>query len=285
VGAGSDCNFCELNREQALGRLRVEEADFVFWSVNPQVHAFDHASVMETLEAQPDTLGTGRAFAGDRPLVVSPVTLRRRFNAVASGPPRAVPPGQLPSEVDARQLSFFAAAWTLGSLEAWFRAGVESVTYYETTGWRGVMEREAGSPLPEEFPSKAGTVFPLFHVFAALAGCERFAVVTGSEGSPVAALALFGGSDERWLLLGNKTPQDQVVRLLEVPPVCHGRLLHSQAAEDLLLNPAAFRSGGGEPWRVDGQVLTLKLPPYALARLSLSARLGGNATLSPESRC
>ena len=54
-------------------------------------------------------------------------------------------------------------------------SGVSSATYYETTGWRGVMETAQGSPLPELFPSLPGGVFPLYHVFADLTegeGCE-----------------------------------------------------------------------------------------------------------------
>lgn len=37
-------------------------------------------------------------------------------------------------------------------------------------GWRGVMERERGSPSPAEFPSLSGAVFPVYHVLADLAG-------------------------------------------------------------------------------------------------------------------
>lgn len=52
------------------------------------------------------------------------------------------------------------------SLPALTEAGVASVTYLETTGWRGVMEREAGSQLAEKFPSRPGQLFPVFHAMA-----------------------------------------------------------------------------------------------------------------------
>ena len=84
-GGGSDCNFCELNREQALGRFSLKDSDFVFWSLNPQVHAFDHLSLMETLEAQAATVKSAWAFSDDRPLIVSPVILKQRFNPIATG--------------------------------------------------------------------------------------------------------------------------------------------------------------------------------------------------------
>ena len=162
IGAGSDCNFCELNRVQALGRLALKEADFLFWSINPQVHARDHLSVMETLEAQAAMVRSARAIGGKLRLVVSPVTLRQRFNPVATGAANPCAAGELPPEADARQLSSFAAAWTMGCLAALAEQEVESVTFYETTGWRGVMEQVAGSKLPARFPSHPGQPFPVF---------------------------------------------------------------------------------------------------------------------------
>jgi D-apionolactonase len=203
VGGGSDANFCELNREQALGRFPATEADFLFWSINPQVHAFDDRSVMQTLEAQSDTVKSARAFSGTKPLVISPVTLKQRFNPVATGPEPAPPPGELPRPVDPRQRTPFGAAWTLGSFAALAASGAQSVTFYETTGWRGVMETATGSPLPQKFPSQPGEVFPVFHVFAALAGFDRIAPV--ATDSRLAALALFKAAGGGRLLLANLT--------------------------------------------------------------------------------
>ena len=78
--------------------------------------------------------------------MVSPVTLKPRFNANATEPEAVNTPRELPVSVDPRQMSLFAAAWTLGSIKYLAESGASSVTYYETTGWRGVMETEAGSP-------------------------------------------------------------------------------------------------------------------------------------------
>jgi hypothetical protein len=210
VGAGSDCNFCELNHEHATGRFGLAAADFVFWSVTPQVHAYDHRSVMETIEAQPATVHTARAFAAGRPLVVSPLTLRQRFNPVATGVEMAPPVGELPATVDPRQLSSFAAAWTFASIAALAEAGVTSATYFETTGWRGVMECPQGSPLPEKFPSDPGVVFPVYHVLAGLAGFRSAAVTTGDG---LAAMTLFSEKRPRRLLVGNLIGDRRRVRI------------------------------------------------------------------------
>ena len=51
LGGGSDAHFCELNREQALGRFGLRDADFISWPISPQVHAFDDLSVMENPNA------------------------------------------------------------------------------------------------------------------------------------------------------------------------------------------------------------------------------------------
>ena len=63
-------------------------------------------------------------------------------------------------------MSLFGAGWTLGAIKHLAEQRAARATFYETTGWLGVMESEAGPPLPERFPSRPGQVFPMFHVFA-----------------------------------------------------------------------------------------------------------------------
>jgi D-apionolactonase len=217
IGAGSDCNFCELNRERALDRLALDGSDFVFWPVNPQVHARDHRSVMETLEAQPATVHSARAFAGARPLIVSPVTLRQRFNPVATGAEISPPAGELPAAVDPRQLSQFAAAWLMGSIAALAVAGVESATYFETTGWRGLMERASGSPQPDLFPSQPGEVFPVWRVLADLAGFRQAAVVAAKAVDGVVAIVLFSPAGRERAHLANLAGEAREVRIEGCP--------------------------------------------------------------------
>jgi len=213
VGSGSDCNFCELNREQALDRLALKEADFLFWSVNPQVHAFDHLSIMETLEAQTATARSAQAFGGHRSLVVSPVTLKQRFNPVATAAAATPSPNDLPPEVDARQLSHFAAAWIVGSLAALAAGGVEHVTLFETTGWRGVMERLAQPSLPEKFPSQPGLVFPLHEALASLAEYPGAACVPISVPGKLSLLGLFAGTNLKQIVAANLNASPLGLRL------------------------------------------------------------------------
>ena len=79
VIGGTNIYFNELNRH----RLPPGPADGLAWSVNPQIHAFDDLSLMENLQAQPDTVATARFFAPGTAYFVTPITLRPRFNAVA----------------------------------------------------------------------------------------------------------------------------------------------------------------------------------------------------------
>lgn len=268
VGAGSDANFCELNREQALGHLALPEADFVFWSINPQVHAFDALSIMETLEAQADTVRTAQTFADGKPLVVSPVTLKPRFNPVATAAPATQASDQLPPPVDPRQLSLFAAAWTLGSFAALAGAGIGSVTLYETTGWRGVMEIEAGSRLPEKFPSLPGAVFPIFHVLGSVAGFNQAAAIPVIASQTVAALELFRGKQRRVLLV-NLTSRCVLVRVRLNRGTVGQRVLDASSAALALQAPERFLAQPGEALAGAG-VSTLALEAFAFACLDLA---------------
>ena len=72
---GTNNYFTELNRE----RPPKNAGDGTCYSINPQVHAFDNATLVENLEAQASTVHTARSFAGDRWIAVTPVTLRPRF--------------------------------------------------------------------------------------------------------------------------------------------------------------------------------------------------------------
>ena len=127
---------------------------------------------------------------GAKPVIVSPITMRRRVNFHAAGEPPPTPPGELPDSVDVRQSSLYGAAWTAGSLKYLSESGASSVTYYETTGWRGVVERAGGSELPERFRSVAGEVFPLYHPLADAAEWRGAEVLACESSDVLAAVGL-----------------------------------------------------------------------------------------------
>lgn len=257
IGAGSDANFCELNREQALGNLALDEADFLFWSMNPQVHACDPLSIMETLEAQADTLHTARTFARGKPLVITPVTLKPRFNAVATSQATAAAPDELPQNVDPRQLSQFLASWTLGSVEALSTSGAESITLFETVGWRGVMESEQGSLLPDIFPSEPGGTFLVYHLLAGLASVNGITPAGNSDPSRITALPCDLTHGGRRIALGNLTAQVQRIHLLGANSAILGQGLATGSVSD----SGAFLLQPGKRLTPQQGIIALSLPP------------------------
>jgi hypothetical protein len=213
--------FCRVSLRQRQQRelLRTQPAstgrpagDAISFGITPQIHAFDERSMAENLAPQAEAVRSAYAFSG-APVVVSPVTLRPRFNAVAQSDVTTVA-GELPYAVDARQMSLFGAGWTLGSVKYLAEAGASSVTYYETTGWQGVIETDSGSLEPDLFPSRPGEVFPLYHVVVDLAELREAELVAVETSNPLAVEALALRDDGGLhLLLANLTPEDQHISL------------------------------------------------------------------------
>ena len=140
LGGGTDGNFADLNRNW----FDFGQVDFVTYSINPQVHAFDNRTLMENVAGQTDTVRSAWVLSGGKPVHISPVTLLSRPNPVSesvSNIVRPIPPA------DPRLLTEFGAEWTRQSLQTLIRAGVASVTYYETHGPRGLVSGEEALPV------------------------------------------------------------------------------------------------------------------------------------------
>ncbi len=242
--------------------------DFVAFAVNPQVHAFDNASLVETLEGQAAAVASARRLAGDVPVAVSPVTLKPRRNPYATGPEPAAAAGELPPQVDVRQMSLFGAGWTAGSLKRLSEAGAGRITYYETTGWRGVMETESGSPLPGKFRSLPGGVFPLYHVLADAAEFAGGEVVASRSSDPlrVDGVALRRGSEVR-VIAANFSDQPARVTLRRLGPRARVRMLDETTAIEAMAAPEAFRARVVEEVSTSCGDLDIVLRPYAVARI------------------
>jgi len=265
VGGGTDMYFCELNRTRPSDAL-----DVVAWSVNPQVHAFDARSIMETLQAQAETVRTAAAFAPGTPLAVTPITLKPRFNANATRAEDGPGERELPAPVDPRQASLFTAAWTVGSLKRLLEAGAASLTYFEPTGWRGLIEFQGGAPLPERFPSDPGMAYPVFHVLAELAGRRGDDVVALEAGDDlvVTGLALRGETGLR-VLAANLTAEPVAASLAGLGgDRASVRVLDADSAGRATGEPEAFRREGHDV-PVTAGTLSLALGPYAVATVDV----------------
>ncbi|MFN8466506.1 MAG: hypothetical protein U0X20_13195 [Caldilineaceae bacterium] len=264
--AGTDTDFIFAQRNLPL----LDAIDLFTFAINPQSHAFDNASLVETLATQVTIVQSAHSVAQGKPVMVSPITLKMRYNAYATAPPEpenaATARGQLPPNVDVRQMSLFGAGWTLGSIAAMAAGGAESATYYETTGWRGVMETAEGSPVPGKFMSQPGGLFPLYHVFAAVGDFAGGQVLATSSSDPwkVTGLALAQGSARR-VLLANLTAETQHVDLQGVHGSLQLRTLDETNAEALMHDPAAFDLKARTVQVETQGSLGLELLPFAMA--------------------
>jgi len=195
-----------------------------------------------------------------------------RFNPNATGPDPEPSPGELPSAVDVRQMSLFGAVWTAGSLKYLAESGPHSVTYYETTGWRGVMEIEAGAPAPEKFRSIPGSVFPLYHMLADVgefAGGEIIPT-TSSDALKVDGLALRKDGQTR-VLLANLSSETQQASVQNLSQDVRVRQLNETNAEAAMSSPEDFRAEEGEAKQTLEGTLELSLLPYAIVCIDLIA--------------
>jgi len=210
IGGGTNLYFTELNRQ----RPATSALDVVAFSLNPQVHAADNQTIVQNLPTQADVARNAARLAGGAAIHVGPVTLRPRFNPNATEPDLDHSNTALPANVDARQLSRLGANWTVGSVKYLAEAGtVDSITYFETTGWRGVIEREAGSPQPADFPSSPGKPFPVHGALAALRGFDSVRTITSNLPQLVDGLLLENAAGEMRLMVVNFSDQPQTVRI------------------------------------------------------------------------
>ncbi len=133
LGGGTDDSFVDLNRNPFDFAL----VDFVVYSINPQVHATDDLSVMESIEGQRATVQMAMQLTNGKPIHISPVTLLPRYPPIAESIAQRLSP-----PADVRQSTQFTADWTRQSIDVLSRAGAGSITFYETHGPRGLINYE-----------------------------------------------------------------------------------------------------------------------------------------------
>lgn len=229
VGTGTNENFAELNRN----RPDPDLPDFISYSINPQAHAFDPLSMVENLQGQKDTVLSARLFQGNKPISVSPVTLKSRFNP------------------DPRQPSLFCAGWTLGSFKYLAESGVDSITYYETAGQGGIIHEK-------------GDIYPVYFLFRELLKYKDFTVMATESSHPhrFSSMLLVQGT-EQILMLANHTSSVQSIRLSEGMQIQIAWVLDENTIADLL--------AGKETWQspVDPSLVSLNSCALAFLRINL----------------
>lgn len=245
IGVTRITNFVDLNRE----RPDDKSIEAIGFAINPQIHAFDEASIVETLPIHADVVNSAREFAGDRPLVIGPVMLRPQL-VNGEDPPGGPPTGPFPTYVDERQGTPFTAAWTLGSLKYLAEAGAHSATYYETVGWNGLMDADDVSSRPAGYPSRPGETFPVYDLLAEVGpfagGTMR--QIDSSDSLAATGIALLRPGHMR-VLVSNLTGEPQTITL-------RGLSGKSVAVQVLGEQPASALPE-----------IRLDLPPYGIVRI------------------
>lgn len=196
IGYGTEAFFTELNRN----RPQSNGADFISYSINPQVHASDIRSLIENLEAQKYTIKTAKSFANGKAIYVSPVTLKWRYNPERTEAEKKEEGDKLPWNVDVRQATEFAAAWTLLSIK--YLAEADSLTFYETVGMRGIMMGDLALEQQNVFPAKAGDLYPLYHLLRRLHSFQPLFILESQYPDPLSqdGLMLENAKGEKLLL-------------------------------------------------------------------------------------
>jgi hypothetical protein len=152
IVAGSRAHFTELNREWDI---IPREVDGVAFSLTPLFHSLGTEQLVESVAVQRTIARQAVEMAGGMPVHVGPVTLRPRYNDVATTP-QALPTGtdlaegyaaEFTGAVDARQSAPELAAWTIASAAALAVPGVAGIAWFEEWGPRGIRSPD-GQPYP-----------------------------------------------------------------------------------------------------------------------------------------
>ncbi len=224
---GVRSHFTELNREHA--RL-PEGLDAVTFSTTPLFHSLDNPQLVEAVAMQRLVALQAVEIASGSPVYIGPVTLRPRFNNVATAgsgseggeEPDADCDTDLAGPNDPRQASPALAAWTIASAAALAVTGVRGLCFFEEWGPRGIRD-------------SAGDRFPVSAAVEALAALA-------AEGRMVGA-RLLGGDSPDGLVWALGASTDTTTRVLVTnldERDRHIRVTHPAGVLTVIVPPRAF---------------------------------------------
>lgn len=209
VIAGARSHFTELNRNFAG---LPESWDGLTFSITPLFHAVNTEQLVESIAIQSLVVSQAVEMASGKEVHVGPITLRPRFNNVATEKPEIPEVFDLSTGYgaewfggdDQRQKSPELAAWLVASVAAMALRGVDSLTYFEEWGPRGIQSAE-------------GTAYPVFEVFTILRELVGREFLSGSSLDGLIRALSFTrdqkNSNSNLLLVSNLSRQDCEVEL------------------------------------------------------------------------
>jgi D-apionolactonase len=252
IGIGTKDFFADINRS----RPTEGNHDFMVFSVNPQVHAFDNSTIIENLEAQKYPIETIQSFTKDKKIHISPLEFRMSFMR------EDYSEDILPFQPDSRQLSLFAAGWTLGSIKYLAESSVASATCFETVGRKGIMAGEQENS-DAEFPAFRGMIYPVYYIFRELAEMKDATVIACSTDLPLQVSSLLLKKDDQLLLfLANHTQHEVAIDLTALGQTWMAKQISASNIQTALLSPTTYEQLTFTP--VDKRIM---LAPFAFAML------------------
>ena len=256
--SGTNAYFAELNR----GSLDPSTVDGVCFSISPQIHGSDDFTLIENGEPQMSVAQSAKILCGGKPVHISPVTLRPRFNPNATSDKISDAQDIESATVDSRQGSLLGAAWTLLSIKYLALGGAATATYYEANGPRGLLNRAstpAGNP---------GSVYPLYFVFLLLSGFQGARAFSYQSSAPLKVDGLVLTDEQRRrILLANLTSEEQRIEIRDLPAFVEIKILDSTSIEAAMIEPERYETLPAQKIRVSGGCLEIRLNAFALAQI------------------
>lgn len=258
IGGGTDAFFTELNRK----RTPADALDFLSFSLNPQVHASDIATMTENLAAQADVVKSCARFAKGKGIHVGPVTFKMRKNRNSTSSRANPRPGALPEDVDPRQLSLYGAAWTLGSFKYLAESNVEAITYYETCGWKGLFPHPE-QRWPQNFLFLQHGVYPIYTLLKEILRHKESRIIKLISSEPLTfdGIAFVDHRGNHTIFLANYTPDKHTVLLpAGFKGTSYWSMNNANFAE-MTLNPEKTRLYTGK------MIVNIELQPFSVTVL------------------
>ena len=152
VVSGARSHFTELNREQKIILPGATELTF---ATTPLFHSLTTEQLLESVAMQRIIANQAVQMADGKPVHIGPITLRPRFNNVATAKQPAPTKldlsegygAEFTGANDERQTTADLAAWVIASAAAVSVVGVSSITWFEQWGPRGLAS-ETGQEYP-----------------------------------------------------------------------------------------------------------------------------------------
>jgi D-apionolactonase len=258
IAFGTNANFAQLNRNKTVSVYN----DLLSYSIHPQEHASDNATLVENLQAQASTVESAKHFAGEKEIWISPVNIQRRFNANIQNFDAPQFSNMFPAQADSRIMSIFGASWTAGSIKYLSESGVKGITFFETAGERGIIQGENDSRWPEDFKAVKGMIFPVFHLFKFLLSDRKFKLIMSSSSRPLSVNCLaLSDSNRIKLVIMNFTSIDQTVLINGFTGNIEIRRMNSLSYANASEHVEWLFSESGFQLSVGGR---LRMEPYSL---------------------